>query len=71
MDELIALLNNIDDSYYDFVLGITQYAKKSPTRLNNVMFFLKENPEAKSSDVTYFVSSQPDFFEDVSMMRVG
>ncbi len=28
MEELTALLNKVEDSNYDFVLGITQYCKK-------------------------------------------
>ena len=71
MEELTTLLNNIDDSYHDFVLGITQYAKKKPARLEIIIKFLKEHPDAKSSDVVYFISTQPDFLEDSAMMKVG
>ena len=71
MEELTALLNKVEDSYYDFVLGITQYCKKKTSRLEAVLKFMKEHPGAKSSDIVYFVSTQPDFMEDASMMRVG
>ena len=34
MEELTALLNAIDDSYYDFVSAMINYAAKKPTRQN-------------------------------------
>jgi len=71
MEELTALLNKVEDSYYDLVLGITHYCKKKSSRLETVLKFMKEHPYANSSDIVYFVSTQPDFVEDASMMRVG
>ena len=64
MNELEILLNNIPDSYYDFITAMLHYAKKKPERLKNLLEFLKMNPNASSSDVIFFVSTQPDFFED-------
>ncbi len=32
---------------------------------------MKEHPGANSSDIVYFVSTQPDFMEVASVMRVG
>ena len=64
MEELIVMLNNIPASYYDFVIGISNYAKKKPERMQKVKDFIKEHPDATCSDVTYFVMTQQDFFED-------
>ncbi len=69
MDELIILLNKIDDSYFDFVSGITRYAENKQSRIDALLKFLKENPEVKSSDVIKFVSEQRDFFEDAYHMQ--
>ena len=66
MEELTALLNAIDDSYYDFVSAMINYAAKKPTRQN-----IKNTPNLKSSDVVRFVSEQNDFFEDAAYMEVG
>ena len=71
MEELTKMLNNIADSYYDFVLAVTQYAKRKPERLEKVLNYLKDNPNATSSDVVEFVSDQTDFYEDAAYMRVG
>ena len=64
MQELIEKLNNIPNSYFDFVSAIVSYAKKNPERLKKVLQFLNDNPGASSSDVIYFVSMQEDFAEE-------
>lgn len=69
MEELMILLNNIEDSYFDFVSGIAHYAGKKPSRVEALLKFLKANPEAKSSDVVKFVSEQKDFYEDAAYME--
>ena len=69
MDELMLLLNNIDDAYFDFVSAIAHYAEKKPSRLKKVLAFLKSNPDAKSSDIIKFVSEQKDFFEDAAYLK--
>ena len=71
MEELIALLNNIEDSYYDFVSAMVKYAEKKTSRLRCMLDFLHENPSAKSSDVVKFVSDQSDFMEDAAFMKVS
>ena len=70
MDELKSLLDNINDSYTDFVDAIMHYAKKKPSRLEAVVSFLRSNPGVDSSDVIHFVSDQPDFEEDAAYMQV-
>ncbi len=69
MEELIELLNNVEDSYFDFVSGIAHYAEKKPSRVSILIQYLKCHPTAKSSDVVKFVSEQEDFLEDAAVMR--
>lgn len=64
MNELKERLINISDSYFDFVGAMLQYARRKPEHLTAMNKFLDENPDATSSDVIFFVSTQPDFFED-------
>lgn len=64
MDELINRLNEVSDSYFGFVAGISTYAKKKPERMKNIMNYMNDNPQALSSDIIRFVSLQPDFHED-------
>lgn len=65
MKELEDLLINIEDSYYDFISGIMNYAKGNEDRRKKLIDYIKANPEVKSSDVVKFVSDQPDFFEQL------
>ncbi|MBP5276535.1 MAG: hypothetical protein J6Z07_07070 [Lachnospiraceae bacterium] len=71
MKELKEILENIEDSYSDFVDAICHYAQKKSTRLEVLLAYLKANPDVKSSDVVKFVSDQPDFAEDAAYMQVG
>lgn len=64
MEELMTRLKNVPDTYEDFIIGITTYAKKKPERLQKVLNFLKEHDNLTTSDIVYFVSTQPDFQED-------
>ena len=70
MKELVALLNGIEDSYYDFVSAMVHYAEKKQSRLDALLGFIKSNPGVKSSDVVEFVSNQKDFYEDAAYMKV-
>ncbi len=71
MEELKERLISIEDSYYDFVSGILHYAEKKESRCEAILSFLKNNPEALSSDVVRFVSTQEDFYEDAAYMRIS
>ena len=64
MIELIDLLGMVSDTYPDFVVGVTQYCIRKPSRLEMVLQFLKENSNADSSDISEFIVNQPDFQED-------
>ena len=71
MEELVCLLNRVDDSYFDFVSAMIHYAEKKPDRLRRVLDYIKNNPNALSSDIIKFVSEQDDFYEDAAYMNVG
>ena len=71
MEELVCLLNRVDDSYFDFVSAMIHYAEKNPDRLRRVLDYIKNNPNALSSDIIKFVSEQEDFYEDAAYMNVG
>ena len=71
MEELKESLIGIEDSYYDFVSAILNYASKKESRCQAIKDFLNNNPNALSSDVVRFVSMQEDFKEDAAYMKVG
>lgn len=71
LNQLKTRLENIKDSYSDFVDAITQYVKRKQEHLDLLNLFLDEHPEASTSDVVYFVSIQPDFFEDSVPQKIG
>ena len=71
MNELSALLNAIEDSYYDFVSAVLHYAGKKESRQKTLISYIKANPGLSSSDVVKFVSDQPDFYEDAAYMNAG
>ena len=66
MEELTKLLNDVQGSYYDFVVAMLHYAKKKKSRLVILTDFIKKNKDLTTSDIIEFVSSQPDFYEDAA-----
>lgn len=71
MEELTAMLNSIDDAYFDFVTAMLHYAGKKESRKEALIEFLRSHPEAISIDVVRFVSEQGDFAEDVAYMKTA
>lgn len=61
MKELIQRLSAIPDTYDDFLLGVINYAKKDPSHIEILNDFMRNNPDATSSDVVYFIINQADF----------
>ena len=51
MEELKALLENVSDSYYDFVQGMLLNAKEHYDRIDEIIAYIKDNPEADTSDI--------------------
>lgn len=60
MNELEKLLNEVSDSYFDFVMGMMSEAKEHPDRLKDIIAFIKDNPEAKTSDILGWALSTLD-----------
>jgi len=71
MEELKKRLEAVDDSYFDFILGVITYCKRKESRLIAVMKFMDDNPDALSSDIIEFISDQPDFYEDSVYVEVS
>ena len=64
MEELSRRLNNVEDSYHDFVVAVLTYVKKKTSRFESVKEYMDNNPDALSADILGFISNQDDFFED-------
>lgn len=64
MNELRELLMNVPDSYYDFVEGLLDEAKKSKQRELGLIRFLKTHPQANSSDVLKFLVDDLSLYEE-------
>lgn len=55
MEELKMLLENVKDSYYDFVMGMMCEEKNHPGRANMISNYIKENPNADTSEIIGWV----------------
>ena len=66
MKEMTIMLNNVKDSYYDFVVAVLNYVKKKQSRMENVKDYIVKNPDASTSDILEFISNQADFYEDAA-----
>ena len=64
MESFVIMLNNIDGSYYGFVVAVLSYVKKNQLCFDKVKAFIEENKNVTTSDVLLFISQQNDFFED-------
>ena len=53
--ELEELLRNVNGSYWDFVVGIPLIIKKIDDGEQKVIEFIKENPDAGTSEIIRFV----------------
>lgn len=51
MDELKQLLLQVPDCYSDFVYGVMAEARDYPEHLDELIKFIKDNPEATTSDI--------------------
>ena len=68
MEELIELLNNVEDTYEDFVIGVIAYIKieGNEKKIGMIKNFIIEHPEALSSDILEFITEKTGFFESVN-----
>lgn len=58
MEELNRLLLQVPDCYTDFVYGITGIARDYPDRLNDIKQFIKNNPDASTSDIGLWIMKE-------------
>lgn len=58
MDELKQLLLQVSDSYSDFVHGVMAEARDYPDRRDDIIRFIKEHPEATTSDILKWTSEE-------------
>lgn len=63
MEELVKKLNEVPDSYFDFVAGVISYVKMSQSRLEKVADFLNTHENLTTTDILEFIVSQPDFHQ--------
>ena len=68
MDRLIELLNNISDSYYDFVVGVANYAKIKDDNCDAMISFIENNPQALSSEVLEYMISRKDYYDHAQII---
>ena len=66
MEEFTIRLNNVEDSYYGFVVAVLTYVKRKASRLEAVTEYMDNNPNSLTSDILGFISQQDDFYEDAA-----
>lgn len=71
MKELVKRLTEVVDCYDDFILGVINYAKEKPEHVDILLDYFNNNAAATSSDVIYFIMTQPDFFDICVQNKVG
>lgn len=64
MDELKKALESVPDKYSDFVNGISGLLSDDEEYQQKVTQFIKDNPEAQTSDVLIFLRPYLDSLED-------
>lgn len=57
------LLNGVSDTYYDFVVGVLNYAKRKQSSMEAMIAFIEQHPEAKSDDIIEYMIQRDDYFE--------
>jgi hypothetical protein len=55
MEELVKLLENVSDTYDDFVCGVRCSLKRHSEYLDDVIQYIKDNPDKDSSDITEYL----------------
>ena len=57
-DELKKLLENVSDTYYDFVKGALIEAKKDESYAEKLIDYLKNNPDATTSEIIKYETEE-------------
>ncbi len=63
MEKLTEMLNNVPDSYYDFVAGVLNYAKRSSNNLSKITTYIERHPGAGTSEILDYMLSQENYYE--------
>jgi hypothetical protein len=63
MERLKELLIGVKDSYYDFVVGVLNYAKRKDSSCNAMVMFIEKHPEALSSDILEYMIKRDDYYD--------
>lgn len=69
MEELIERLNKIPNAYFEFIDSVVDYADEKDAHYDLIMSYLKNNSSATPSDVIRLISTQPDFYDDESLIE--
>lgn len=57
-EKLKALLENVSDSYEDFVIGGLRCAKKHKGATSKLIKFIEDNPTATTSDIIQYETEE-------------
>lgn len=57
MEELKKLLENVSDTYEDFVCGVCCILKNNQEHLEDVIQYIKNNPDKDSSDISDYLEA--------------
>lgn len=73
MNDLIQRLNNISDTYDDFISGVINYAKKDSEHVRILNEYIGSRTDLTTSDVIAFIIGQPDFhnYSATAVQNVG
>ncbi len=72
MERFTNLLNNIEDSYDDFVRGVISYVKipGNEYKQNLIEEYIRNHPTANTSDVTDFILESTNFWAEYAERNV-
>ncbi len=73
MNDFRELLENVDRSYDGFVHAVISYIRipGNETKQAVIEEYIKEHPNANSSDVLQFMIDKTDFFESIEKQRTA
>ena len=63
MDRLKELLNGVNDTYYDFVVGVLNYAKRNKSSREAMTSYIENNPDALTADILEYMISRDDYYD--------
>ena len=71
MDQFRKMLQNVEDSYSDFVHGIISYVKIPGNEYKQILIenFIQNHPEADTSEISRFVYEETDFWGETKERR--